>query len=152
MSHLVYITLYGETDGVILSRLDCTHNTLDLLVLVAGILYILRTLSDVFIFNLGLRYEGLFWGRYVLKGIELLGKVKACKLCIYVSSSPLYAFICFSCHTSRGRPVAVLVGTGDVRVIIRLGRRTDWLSTVRSTWLQPWMGHPLASPAAPSPL
>jgi hypothetical protein len=23
MSHLVYITLYGETDGVILSRLDC---------------------------------------------------------------------------------------------------------------------------------
>jgi hypothetical protein len=24
MSHLVYITLYGETDGVILSRLDCT--------------------------------------------------------------------------------------------------------------------------------
>jgi hypothetical protein len=25
MSHLVYITLYGETDGVILSRLDCNH-------------------------------------------------------------------------------------------------------------------------------
>jgi len=24
MSHLVYITLYGETDGVISSRLDCT--------------------------------------------------------------------------------------------------------------------------------
>ena len=24
MSHLVYITLYGETDGVILSRLDCS--------------------------------------------------------------------------------------------------------------------------------
>jgi hypothetical protein len=23
MSHLVYITLYGETDGVIISRLDC---------------------------------------------------------------------------------------------------------------------------------
>lgn len=23
MSHLIYITLYGETDGVILSRLDC---------------------------------------------------------------------------------------------------------------------------------
>jgi hypothetical protein len=27
MSHLVYITLYGETDGVILSRLDCKVNT-----------------------------------------------------------------------------------------------------------------------------
>ena len=24
MSHLVYITLFGETDGVTLSRLDCT--------------------------------------------------------------------------------------------------------------------------------
>jgi hypothetical protein len=24
MSHLVYIALYGETDGVILSRLECT--------------------------------------------------------------------------------------------------------------------------------
>ena len=29
---------------------------------------ILRTLSDVFIFNLGLRFEGLFWKRYILKG------------------------------------------------------------------------------------
>ena len=29
---------------------------------------ILRTSSDVFIFNLGLRSEGLFWERYILKG------------------------------------------------------------------------------------
>jgi hypothetical protein len=28
MSHLIYITLYGETVGVILSRLDCTNNAL----------------------------------------------------------------------------------------------------------------------------
>ena len=26
MSHLVYMTLFGETDGVTLSRLDCTLN------------------------------------------------------------------------------------------------------------------------------
>lgn len=44
---------------------------------------------------------------------------------MYVSLSPLYAFICFRCHTSRGHPVAVLVGTSDVRVIIRLEIRTD---------------------------
>ena len=25
MSHLVYITLFGETDGVTLSRLDCSY-------------------------------------------------------------------------------------------------------------------------------
>ena len=29
---------------------------------------ILRASSDVFIFNLGLHFEGLFWGRYTLKG------------------------------------------------------------------------------------
>jgi hypothetical protein len=28
MSHLVSITLYGETDGVILSRLDCTEHVI----------------------------------------------------------------------------------------------------------------------------
>ena len=29
-----------------------------------------RISSDVFTFNLGLRFEGLFWERYSLKGIE----------------------------------------------------------------------------------
>ena len=29
---------------------------------------LLRTSSDVFIFNLGLHFEGLFWERYILKG------------------------------------------------------------------------------------
>jgi hypothetical protein len=28
MSHLIYITLYDETDGVILSRLDCMSHGL----------------------------------------------------------------------------------------------------------------------------
>ena len=30
--------------------------------------YILRTSSDVFVFNSGLHFEGLFWERYMLKG------------------------------------------------------------------------------------
>ena len=29
MSHLVYITLFGEMDGVTLSRLDCRHLPLE---------------------------------------------------------------------------------------------------------------------------
>jgi len=30
--------------------------------------YISRTSNDIFIFNMGLRFEGLFWERYTLKG------------------------------------------------------------------------------------
>ena len=55
---------------------SCSDNALRLLVLVADKLY-LRISSDVFIFNMGLRYEGLFWARGIywrakshLKGIE----------------------------------------------------------------------------------
>ena len=44
----------------------CSDSALRLLALAAGI-FIMRTSSDVFIFNLGLRSEGLFWERYILK-------------------------------------------------------------------------------------
>ena len=46
---------------------SCSDNALRLLVLMAGHI-ILRTSRDVFIVNLGLRSEGLFWERYILKG------------------------------------------------------------------------------------
>ena len=46
---------------------SCSDNALRLCGSCGGQL-IMRTSSDIFIFNLGLRFEGLFWEKYILRG------------------------------------------------------------------------------------
>ena len=55
------------------------HLTL-LLVMTCGGQMILRTSSDVFVFNLGLHFEGLFSERCILKGITSLKGVEGFNL------------------------------------------------------------------------
>ena len=47
---------------------SCDDNALRMLVGPCDRHITLMASSGVFIFNLGLRFEGLFWGRYILKG------------------------------------------------------------------------------------
>ena len=46
---------------------SCSDNALRFVSSCGG-LSMFRTSSDVFIFNMGLRFKGLFWERYILKG------------------------------------------------------------------------------------
>ena len=68
MSYVVYVTsLMWRFKNQSSTSTSCIDNALHLLVLVPCRVY-LRTSSDVFIFCLGLHFEGLFWERYILKG------------------------------------------------------------------------------------
>ena len=65
ISHLVYITLYVETDGVILSRLDCIHFKLFLYMM--GMAMVVKNFDDP------IWYQGhLNWHRNFDKGIANL--------------------------------------------------------------------------------
>jgi hypothetical protein len=96
------------------NSISYSNNVIRLLVLVVHGHIILRTSSDVFIFYLGLRFEGLFWERYILKG--RIGVWRALKtsilsidcMCIYVIR-PFFTILGFWCKRPRQVETSMLI-------------------------------------------
>ena len=62
----VFSTMW-RTENQPSNSTSCSDNALHLSILVVGRLYRGLQVTSSF-FNLGLRFEGLFWERYILKG------------------------------------------------------------------------------------